>query len=168
MNPVEKDKAGAPESPQRRKFLIVMITFLGAAISFVLGGAGLGYFLSPAWRRKKEGWINVGPVEGLKTGEPVKLEYVNRKEDGWEVIESGSSVWVVKQGDEIVAYDPHCTHLGCPYRWDSGKGAFVCPCHGGTFGKDGHVISGPPPSALNRYKVKVENGSLFILPTEEA
>lgn len=157
-----------PENPKRRNFLIGMITLMGAMIAFVLGGSGVSYFFSPAWRRKKEGWVNVGPVAGLQAGDPVKVDYVNRKEDGWEVIESGSSVWVVKQGEDWVAYDPHCTHLGCPYRWDATKKAFLCPCHGGTFAKDGHVISGPPPKPLNRYQVKIENGNLFILPQGEA
>jgi menaquinol-cytochrome c reductase iron-sulfur subunit len=157
-----------PENPQRRKFLIGFIAFMGGLISLVLGGSGLLYFLSPAWGRKKEGWLAVGPVGNLKQGDPQKVDYVDRKEDGWEVIESSSSVWVVNQGADWVVYDPHCTHLGCPYRWDSVKRAFICPCHGGTFTKEGQVVSGPPPRPLRRFSSKVENGILYILPGEEA
>jgi menaquinol-cytochrome c reductase iron-sulfur subunit len=160
--------SNAPENSQRRKFLIGFIAAMGGLISIILGGSGLFYFFSPAWGRKKEGWLAVGPVENLKSGDPQKVDYVNRKEDGWEVVESSSSVWVVKQGTEWVAYDPHCTHLGCPYRWDSAKGAFICPCHGGTFSKEGQVISGPPPRPLKRFSSKVESGILYILPGEEA
>jgi menaquinol-cytochrome c reductase iron-sulfur subunit len=118
--------------------------------------------------RKKEGWVSLGPVGHLQAGDPQKVDYVNRKEDGWEVIESSSSAWVVKEGEEWVVYDPHCTHLGCPYRWDSSKSAFLCPCHGGIFTKEGQVVSGPPPKPLRRYPARVENGILFILPGEEA
>ncbi len=162
------NKSIEPENPQRRNFLIGMIVALGGLISIVLGGSGILYFLSPAWGKKKEGWLAVGPVANLKPGDPQKVDYVDRKEDGWEVIESRSSVWVVNQGSDWVVYDPHCTHLGCPYRWDTAKGAFVCPCHGGTFTKEGQVVSGPPPRPLKRFSNKVENGILYILPGEEA
>ncbi|HJT23007.1 MAG TPA: ubiquinol-cytochrome c reductase iron-sulfur subunit [bacterium] len=153
-----------PENPQRRSFLIGLITVMGGFIAFILGGSGATYFLSPAWRTKKEDWVEVGPVDGIKGGDPVKLDYVKRKKDGWQVIESPSSVWVMRQKDEWVAFDPHCTHLGCPYRWDASKQAFLCPCHGGVFSKDGTVVSGPPPKPLQRYPVKVEGGTIYVLP----
>ena len=167
MCPKEKDQPG-PENPQRRNFLIALIILMGSFIGFVLGGSGFYYFLSPAWRGKKEDWIQVGPVDSIKEGDPIKLDYVKRKKDGWEVIESPSSVWVMLQRGEWVAYDPHCTHLGCPYRWDAGKQAFLCPCHGGVFSKDGSVVSGPPPKPLQRYPVKVEGGFIYVLPEGEA
>jgi menaquinol-cytochrome c reductase iron-sulfur subunit len=164
----EQKTVSEPENPQRRTFLIILITVMGSFISFVLGGSGLFYFLSPAWRSKKEDWVEVGSVGSVKEGEPIKLDYVKRKKDGWEVIESPSSVWVILQKGEWVAYDPHCTHLGCPYRWDDTKQAFLCPCHGGTFSKDGKVISGPPPKPLNRFPVKVEGGIIYVLPEGNA
>jgi len=46
-----------PENPQRRNFLIGLIAVMGGFISMVLGGSGLFYFLSPAWGRKREGWL---------------------------------------------------------------------------------------------------------------
>jgi menaquinol-cytochrome c reductase iron-sulfur subunit len=159
---------GEPTNPQRRNFLIGLIAVMGSFIGFVLGGSGLFYFLSPAWRAKKEDWVEVGPVGSVKEGDPVKLDYVKRKMDGWSVVESPSSVWVILQKGEWVAYDPHCTHLGCPYRWDAAKKAFLCPCHGGTFSKDGNVVSGPPPKPLRRFPVKVENGTIYVLPVEAA
>lgn len=164
MCPAEKNKTNGPENPQRRSFLIGIITVLGGLITLVLGGSGATYFLSPAWRAKKEDWVEVGSVADIKEGEPVKLDYVKRKKDGWEVIESPSSVWVILQKGEWVAFDPHCTHLGCPYRWDASKQAFLCPCHGGVFAKDGAVVSGPPPKPLLRYPAKVESGIIYVLP----
>jgi len=157
-------KVHDPENPQRRSFLIGLIAAMGGLISFILGGSGIFYFLSPAWRGKKEDWVEVGPVEGIQEGTPIKLDYVKRKMDGWNVIESPSSVWVILQKGEWVAYDPHCTHLGCPYRWDSAKQAFLCPCHGGVFSKDGKVVSGPPPKPLVRFPVKITGGTIYVLP----
>jgi menaquinol-cytochrome c reductase iron-sulfur subunit len=70
---------------------------------------------------------------------------------------------VVRKGDaDAVVFDPHCTHLGCPLAWSEGGGSFVCPCHGGSFGIDGLVKSGPPPRPMVRYVSKVENGELYI------
>lgn len=162
----DKTIVSEPQNPERRKFLAGVIFFLGGAIAFVLGGSGAAYFLSPAWRGKKEDWVEVGPVNSLQGDDPVKMEYLKREADGWQVIENPGSVWVVKDKNDWIAYDPHCTHLGCPYRWDQGKGQFICPCHNGVFAKDGRVVSGPPPVPLKRYPVKVENGTLFILPKE--
>jgi menaquinol-cytochrome c reductase iron-sulfur subunit len=161
-------KPNEPESPQRRTFLIGLITAMGSFIALILGGSGAFYFLSPAWRSKKEDWVEVGPVDAIKTGDPVKLDYVKRKMDGWNVIESPSSVWIVEQKGEWVAYDPHCTHLGCPYRWDSAQQKFLCPCHGAVFSKDGTVVSGPPPKPLNRFPAKVEGGIIYVLPEGKA
>ncbi|HUO57560.1 MAG TPA: ubiquinol-cytochrome c reductase iron-sulfur subunit [bacterium] len=156
-----------PENPQRRTFLVGAITALGGFISFILGGSGLVYFLSPAWSSKKEDWVEVGPVGNIQGTSPVKMDYVKRKMDGWEVIESPGSVWMVNKGGNWIAYDPHCTHLGCPYRWDESKGLFLCPCHNGVFNKDGVVMSGPPPRPLRQFPVKLENGTLYIIPEEK-
>ena len=35
--------------------------------------------------------------------------------------------------------------------------------HNAVFGKDGEVVSGPPPRPLDRYDVKIENDQIFIL-----
>jgi menaquinol-cytochrome c reductase iron-sulfur subunit len=162
-----KTDPNEPENPRRRKFLIGLITLMGGFITFILGGSGLFYFLSPAFQRKKENWVELGPLSGLKEGEPVKVDYLQRQADGWETIEKPDTVWVLKQKDQVVAYDSHCTHLGCHYRWDSSKDSFICPCHGGVFSREGLVVSGPPPRPLSRLSVKTENGVLFILPVEK-
>ena len=165
MCPIEK-KHSEPVNPERRKFLAGVIGVLGGIIALIMGGSGAVYFLSPAWRGKKENWVEVGLATDLPEGQPVKKEFIQRIMDGWATTESQGTVWLLKDKGQLTAYNPHCTHLGCPYRWDSAKGAFVCPCHGGTFSKDGKVVSGPPPRSLDRYGVKVENNVISILPEE--
>jgi cytochrome b6-f complex iron-sulfur subunit len=59
----------------------------------------------------------------------------------------------------VHALSATCTHLGCQVRWDEESTKFRCPCHGGVFDKDGNVVEGPPPHALNRVEVKVEENS---------
>jgi len=55
-----------------------------------------------------------------------------------------------------------CTHLGCTVVWNVEKKEFHCPCHDGLFDAHGNVLSGPPPSPLERWKVKVDGEKVFI------
>jgi menaquinol-cytochrome c reductase iron-sulfur subunit len=157
-----------PESEKtlmnRRGFLTSVTLALGGVVGLVLGGSGAAYLLSPAWRKKQEEWIEVARLRDLPAGNPVKVDYVKRKADGWMVVEGRSSVWLMNEGKSVIAFDPKCTHLGCPYRWEESQQQFLCPCHTAVFSKMGEVVSGPPPKALNRFPVKVEGGVVFILP----
>lgn len=159
----EKDQ----ETYTRAHFLSLMITAIGGVIALALGGLGLGYFFSPAWKKKAETWVELGSVSEIPKDKPTKLDYIRRKQDGWITVEGRNSAWVVREGDNITVFSPNCTHLGCAYRWDDAKQAFLCPCHTGVFSKQGEVISGPPPHGLNRFQSKIEGGSLYILPEEK-
>lgn len=157
------------EDMTRRKFLTWMTALMGGAVAAVLGGSGAAYVLSPAWRKKQEEWVEVASLGAVPDGVPTKVDYVKRKMDGWMTIEGKSSVWILKQKTgELTAFDPKCTHLGCPYRWDQEKEAFLCPCHTAVFSKSGEVVSGPPPRPLDRFPVKVEKGVILILPEGKA
>ena len=149
----------------RRSFLVWVTGGLGTLIGFVLGGSGVAYFISPAFRRKEEQWVDIGPAHGVRNGTPTKVEFVERRRDGWVTTERRSSAWVLTQdGKNFTAFDPRCTHLGCPYRWDDAKKEFLCPCHTAVFNKEGSVMSGPAPRPLDRYPIKVAGGRLLILP----
>lgn len=149
----------------RRSFLGWAIAALGALIAAFLSVTGLIYFVSPAFKRKEEGWVEVGLTSSIPRGKPVKLEFVERKRDAWVTTERRSSVWLLTANSrDFIAFDPRCTHLGCPYRWDEGKKQFLCPCHTAVFDVDGKVISGPPPRPLDRYPLKVVGGRILIFP----
>lgn len=156
---------GVPEALTRRSFLRWVIVALGSLIGMVLGGVGGGYFLSPVFRRREEGWIDIGRAGDFLPGVPTKVEYIERKRDAWITTERRSSAWVLtSNGKDFIVFDPRCTHLGCPYRWDGEKKLFLCPCHNAVFTVDGQVVSGPPPRPLDRYLTKVVGGRLTILP----
>ncbi|MFI5360676.1 MAG: ubiquinol-cytochrome c reductase iron-sulfur subunit [Elusimicrobiota bacterium] len=150
----------------RRSFLAMGAAGLGAAIAFVLGSTGLSYFISPAFKKDDSDWVDVGGAGEIKPGAPVKVDFVARKRDAWAMTEKRSSAWVSTQdGKEFTVFDPRCTHLGCPYRWDQTKEQFLCPCHAAVFDAGGAVVSGPPPRPLDRYDAKVVSGRLLIQPT---
>jgi menaquinol-cytochrome c reductase iron-sulfur subunit len=78
-----------------------------------------------------------------------------------------ATAWVVKGPyNEVVAFTPQCTHLGCAYHWDDPSHTFMCPCHNSVFSIDGKVLSGPAPRPLDRYMTKIQGGRLDIGPPE--
>lgn len=48
-----------------------------------------------------------------------------------------------------------CTHLDCLLHWDDQANAFVCPCHGSQFAKDGKHLMGPATRSLDRFPVQI-------------
>lgn len=158
-------KEGKSPELTRQAFLGWLAAGLGAAIGAVLTAAGGSYFVSPAFKKDDEDWIDIGSVDSLKPGAPIKVDFVARKRDAWAVTEKRSSCWVLAgEGSKITAFDPRCTHLGCPYRWEETKRQFLCPCHAAVFDDKGAVVSGPPPRPLDQFPVKVARGRLMIQP----
>jgi Rieske Fe-S protein len=58
----------------------------------------------------------------------------------------------VRQGEEVLALDLVCTHLGCTVA--ATERGFACPCHGSRFDSRGQVLDGPAPRALRRLRVE--------------
>jgi Rieske Fe-S protein len=69
-------------------------------------------------------------------------------------------VYVLAHGGEFVAVSPICTHRGCTV--DVHGERLVCPCHGSTYDREGHVLKGPAERALTRYPVVREGDALVI------
>lgn len=155
-------------SVSRRNFLKYSIYGIGGLIFAALAAPLARYFFSPALGSAEDGeWIVVARTSEIPIGEPTRVEYEERKNDGWIVTTHRKSAWVVTQdGQEFVAYDPHCPHLGCPYIWvgaeGSTEGRFECPCHNGLFAIDGTVISGPPPRPLDRVLSQVDGDVIMV------
>jgi len=63
---------------------------------------------------------------------------------------------------EYKALSATCTHLACTVRYESDSESLFCPCHNGRFDLNGHVISGPPPSPLETYKVDVVGPEIIV------
>jgi len=66
----------------------------------------------------------------------------------------------------FVAFDALCTHLGCQVHfdkvpemgWEKNPQQILCPCHGGVFDPDsGKVEGGPPPRALTKIKLEIDD-----------
>ncbi len=171
----------------RRRFLHGIVLAVSGVIGTLLGLPIVSYFLSPALEDKEvyarvdqlarpkwlvstrsggtrgSSWITIADAGEIEVGKPVEKAYAWRRKEGWMTTSGRSSVWLVKHEDgTFTAFDPHCTHLGCPYSWNEEKALFLCPCHDAAFDIHGNVVKGPPPRALDRYEVKVEDGKVVI------
>lgn len=135
----------------RRGFLAAIVWGLGSLMAASILAPFTAYAVSPALKRGAGSWTEVGKLSKVPEGVPTQMEYTARIVDGWITQEKRSSVWVVRQGAEVVAFSPACTHLGCAYKWNAATNRFECPCHNGLFAKDGTVLGGPPPRPLDRH-----------------
>jgi len=152
------------EYTPRRKFLATLIAIFSSVIAVALGAVLAGFGISPALKKKEEEWIEVGGVSALEADKPKEVVYYYLKKDGWLEKKVKGLVYVIKkEGNEIAAMSPTCTHLGCEVKWNEERREFLCPCHGGVYDINGKVASGPPPKPLSRYKIKFENEMLYIL-----
>jgi cytochrome b6-f complex iron-sulfur subunit len=87
---------------------------------------------------------------------------VDRFEEGSVTTFREGRFFLMRQGEEFAALYQVCSHLGCLVRWDGDNQVYVCPCHGAKFAKDGTVISGPPPRAMDRFAVEIVDGRVVV------
>ncbi|MFI5386972.1 MAG: ubiquinol-cytochrome c reductase iron-sulfur subunit [Fimbriimonadales bacterium] len=153
----------ALESPERRKLLGWLVGIINVAVFGAILAPVAGLVTAPLRRPKKPGdWVPVLDDSALADGETKGVEYRLKVQDGFYATELKYAVYLHRSGDQLFAFDPTCTHLGCRVEFQNNRKKYFCPCHGGVFKDNGDVESGPPPVGLNRHLVKVENGKILI------
>ena len=169
-----QEVADCPVSSEvtRRSFYLAIIYGAWGLITAVLAIPAAVYLLLPPARKKRPSWVDVGEISAIPSGVPTEISFQRKRVDGWKVVREKTTAWIVRKAEtnQVVAFDPQCTHLGCAYHWEnqttggSPTGAFVCPCHNSKFSLEGQVLDGPAPRPLDRYGVKVEMGRIKIGP----
>ena len=156
------------QTTSRRGFYSAFIYGLGTLIGAALGLPALAYLFLKPKSQKGAGWVDAADLNTLQVGKPEEVVFRRSRVDGWRVLNEKATAWVVRlDPNNVVAYSPQCTHLGCPYHWDDQTRDFVCPCHNSVFSIDGKVLAGPAPRPLDRYTTRVDNGKLLISPEIE-
>jgi menaquinol-cytochrome c reductase iron-sulfur subunit len=155
----------AEKAMPRRSFHLAVIYVCNALIGAALAVPTLFYLLAPPRSRKKSVFVDAGDISQLTPGTPVEMSFQQSRLDGWRAVTEKRTAWVVKTPDnQVVAYGPQCTHLGCAYHWDQSSKQFACPCHSSFFSIQGAVLAGPAPRPLDRYVTKIQDNRLQIGP----
>jgi menaquinol-cytochrome c reductase iron-sulfur subunit len=122
-----------------------------------------GYLLLPPRARRSSEWTETADLARLRLNEPEEVVFRRNRVDGWKSVSEKATTWLVKVGgNQVVAFAPQCTHLGCAYHWDASSQHFVCPCHTSAFSIEGEVLAGPAPRPLDRLAVRLENGKVLV------
>ena len=100
-------------------------------------------------------WRAAASMFDLPPKGPMVATLTERHADGWHETRKTTVVFLDKAGDEYRAFSAICTHLGCRVAWNAESGQYKCPCHGGTYSRDGQVVAGPPPRGLTRLPVRL-------------
>ncbi len=141
--------------------------FVNSAVALIGGGlsAVLGAFaFRPASKAQSDRWVRAGAVVDLTPNVPVPRVLTVSRQDGWYRERARETVFLVWDGDKAVhALSATCTHLGCQVSWDAKGARFRCPCHGGVFDAQGHVVSGPPPRPLDRVDARLDESGTDVL-----
>jgi len=157
----------------RRSFLMKLGILINAGIAALLAVPIVGYLLSPL--RGKTGqsyhaWVSLGPLGQFPEGQTRLATFRNPFVRPWDGQTADIPCWVRHSaGQTFQVFAINCAHLGCPVRWFSQSGLFMCPCHGGAYYADGSRASGPPERGLFEYPYRIDGDQLFIrageLPT---
>jgi menaquinol-cytochrome c reductase iron-sulfur subunit len=154
----------------RRRFLSRTTAALMALMTGVILAPALAFVSSPLRRRgggsaQRDDFSDAGELKSIPVGTWTLLPIEIVRQDGWDKTRQARSVWVLVSGasaGDIRVLSPICTHLGCPIAWLAATSQFRCPCHGGTFNKDGALIGGPPPRGMDSLESRIRDGHLWV------
>jgi cytochrome b6-f complex iron-sulfur subunit len=135
--------------PQRRQFLYIILGSIGVAIS--------GFGAWPIWR-----YLLPGEKAGAEEKSSIAKDEIPVGEAHFFNFRGQPAVVLQDSPGEFVAFSAVCTHLGCIVQWLPEKTEFLCPCHAGRFGADGHVLGGPPPKPLESLPVTTEGDQVLV------
>ncbi|MEO6222764.1 MAG: Rieske (2Fe-2S) protein [Vicinamibacterales bacterium] len=147
----------------RRSFLSRLVAAGTALIG--AGMAGLaGAVTVPRGASSTRRWRTAASMFDVPPSGPLVATLTERHADGWHETRKSTVVFIDKEGDGYRAFSATCTHLGCRVAWVGESGHYKCPCHGGTFSREGQVVAGPPPHGLTRLPVRLnsETGELEV------
>jgi cytochrome b6-f complex iron-sulfur subunit len=150
MKKGEMDAKSQPERKLISRRRLIVYAWIGAA-AIVVSELIFGTFAF-LWPRRKgpkvETVFIAGKVSDFKVGEVVPF----RKE----------RAFILKTEAGFLAISAVCTHLNCIVNWNEMLKKFECPCHGAKFNRNGEVLEGPPPRALDLYKLQIVAGNVVV------
>lgn len=154
-------RADGSAAEDRRGFL-ARLPSLGMAAGLIAGygtffGMAASYLYPAAGPRKT--WLLATHLDKLPPGAAYPFQ-----------TPAGEQVVIARLGSgttasDFIALSSVCPHLGCRVHWEAAQDRFFCPCHNGTFSRDGAPTGGPPLAtnqALLHFPLKLQGNLLFI------
>ena len=107
-------------------------------------------------------WVDLGPLQRLTPGQPLKLPVALPVRDAWAQLPARTlgNVVVVRDGAGARVFSAACPHNGCEV--SPRPDAVECPCHDTRFALDGAVLHGPSPRGLDPLEAEVVEGRLRV------
>jgi cytochrome b6-f complex iron-sulfur subunit len=141
----------------RRGFLKKIVKLFLLLVSLIIVPA-IFYIYPSAIRQKKLIYIYLSDEDSLPKSGLKRFNYRYSIDDKT----LAGYVFIKKDGNQLTAFSPICTHLGCLVKWDNQRKEFICACHGGKYDINGNVVAGPPPKPLDRLPVEIKEGKVYI------
>jgi menaquinol-cytochrome c reductase iron-sulfur subunit len=161
---VTEARKGEDEEEDRRGVLKLLVNASGAAFACALAAPAVVFATAPAKSlgASQGRWVKTVRLDSLPENEPRKVAIVADQRDAWTLtkgVELGA-VWLVKNGDKVLALSTTCPHLGCSV--NIAPDGFGCPCHASTFDRGGHRTGGPSPRDMDPIETRVEDGFVLV------
>lgn len=137
----------------------------GASIATMLAGCGGGGGAdSPTAPSSRA--VDLGVSAGQYTGSGVTVNVAGSPlagVGGAVLVESVAGVFLLaRTGDAaFTAIDAVCSHQSCTVTGADGE-AYVCPCHGSRYDRNGRVLAGPATAALRQFPTTFAAGVVTI------
>ncbi len=149
-------KAKNDPDAQRRAFMS------GAAltIGWVAFGTGVGVAAGPAFARFMMPNVLEEPDPRVRVGKIQKYAEMAPGDVNEDFKPQG--IWMIRDGNRLVALSIICTHLGCIPNWLPNDRKFKCPCHGSGYKPDGINFEGPTPRPLERFRLTLDGGIVIV------
>ena len=145
------ENAPVPADREKRDFL-----------KYVLGGGVIAWFASvlyPLFAYLKPPIQPEVEVNSVKVG---KLSAIEK--DSGTIVRFGNKpvILIRNAAGELRALSATCTHLDCTVQYRKDLGVIWCACHNGKYDLNGRNIAGPPPRALDEYRVVIQGEEVLI------
>ena len=135
----------------RRDFLNVIKKGLAATGFTALFAPFIAYLYPHSLEETPADPVRVGTVDDIPPGKSLTIPY------------GRYPALVINTDQGFRAYSAVCTHFACICKWDVADQVIHCPCHEGFFEPyEGGVISGPPPTPLEKIPLTITDGEIFI------
>jgi cytochrome b6-f complex iron-sulfur subunit len=111
--------------------------------------------------------VPLGVSAGRFTGSAVDVDVAGSALNdvgGAVLVESIAGVFLVSRTSSgtFTAIDAVCSHQSCTVTSADGT-AYVCPCHGSRYDRNGRVLNGPAVAALRQFPTTFASGVVTIV-----